>query len=159
MPPPLILEPRVRPQSFADGALATAVGVFQLLVFALPGVLAFAFFQSDWPAIALLVAVPVFFNLHCISQTSLDATGIHFKRVLGTPKTLLWSEITSVREASSAEVVFSGWLWPFFPAREMTPSLTTIGHFRIQFADRWVYFPPKEPEKFLEYVRINKPDA
>jgi hypothetical protein len=159
MPPRLILKPLILPQSFSDGALAAAVGALQFLVFVLPGALALATFENNLPGIVLLVAVPLFFNLHCISQTSVDTDGIHFKRVLGAPRTILWSEITSVHAVSSRELVVNGWLWPLFPAREMTPSLTTLGHYRIQFGTRWVYFPPKEPEKLLEYVRRNAGDA
>lgn len=84
----------------------------------------------------------------------LDTQGIRFSRLIGWPKSLRWTEITSIRPASRREVLVDGWLWPPFPPREMTAAMTTVGHLRIETRDgRVTFFPPADYSAFIDAVQ------
>jgi hypothetical protein len=146
-----VVEPKFMPVSFADGSRSAIVAVFQLAVLCAPGFLIFILSGNALIAGVLCVALYLFYGLQCISETTVDESGIYFKRSLGSPTYIPWTEVTSMVEVSPKEVIILGWLWPFFPAREMTPSLTSVGHYRITFGKRWIYFPPKTPDQLFYF--------
>lgn len=101
----------------------------------------------------IVLTVILLFYLFRVTHLTLSAEGIRFHRILGSPKFLPWTRVRSVAPAVSRwEVVLKGWLWPLFPAREMSSSLTSLGHYRIQWDNGFCYFPPAEPEAFYGFA-------
>jgi hypothetical protein len=92
-----------------------------------------------------------------VRSITVDEAGIQFQRLLGYPKSLSRISILSVEEVTRRELVLHGWLWPLFPSRDMTPSLSAKHHFRIRWKDGFCYFPPKDVEQFKnEIAKIMK---
>jgi hypothetical protein len=104
------------------------------------------------------LAVPAFILVVLLAFTvwsiTLTAQGIHFHRLLGTPKFLPWTSVHSVEIVPRRELIFRGWLWPLFPAREMTASLTSLQHYRITWRDGFCYYPPADTRAFERYVSL-----
>jgi hypothetical protein len=75
---------------------------------------------------------------------------------LGARKKIPWANVESIEEASQAELVLRGWLWPRFPPREYTASMTSIGHYRICWQGGTAYFPPKDVQQFLYAVHVGR---
>jgi len=145
--------PRVAPRDALDAAISLTVGTFQIVVlFGLPGALVHALSASMTLAVATVLLLYLAFALYSVTRVELDLEGIRFVRVLGHPRFLPWSETSAVVEAPRSELILHGWLWPLVLPREMSPSCTSLGHFRIQFGKRFVYFPPKDPQLFLAAV-------
>jgi hypothetical protein len=92
-----------------------------------------------------------------VTRLTLSTQGIRFHRVFGSPRFLPWDRIVSVAVAPRRELVLQGWLWPPFPAREMTASLTAREHVRISWQDGYCYFPPVELEAVLAYAATHIP--
>jgi hypothetical protein len=90
--------------------------------------------------------------LFTVRHLRCDEGALELVRVLGSPHRIPWTELESVEEVSRMELVWCGWLWPPFPVREMTPSLTSIGHFRIRWQGRDTYFPPQDAPQFLKVI-------
>lgn len=152
-----IFKPHVLPRDAKDALLAIVIGVFQTLVlFVLPG--AFGYWLSGSLVVGIVVAMLAYVVYACfsVSHLKLSSRGIEFSRFLGTPKLLPWSSVTAVEEASRAEVIRHGWLWPLFPAREMSASLSSLGHYAIRFGNAAAYFPPRDPAAFMAAVRSHK---
>jgi hypothetical protein len=97
--------------------------------------------------------IAVLLLLHNVSRLDLDADGIHFVRRLGWPRFVPWSEINDISPVLRREVFLHAWLWPLWPQRDSTASLTALGHYRISFGHYVRYFPPKQPEEFFMHVR------
>jgi hypothetical protein len=91
--------------------------------------------------------------LHAVSELELDADGIRFVRLLGWPRFIPWSEVSDISLVTRREVLLHAWLWPPWPRRDSTASLTALGHFRIVFGNHVRYFPPSHPEEFALQVR------
>jgi hypothetical protein len=105
--------------------------------------------------VALLFGV-----LHSLLQVwhlRIDAAGMGFKRVLGRPRALTWEDIRLIRPATRSEVFLCGWLRPLI-TREPSPTLSARGHFRIEWAGGFCFFPPKDPAEFCRAVRRFRPD-
>jgi hypothetical protein len=146
-------DPRVAPRDAGDAAISLAIGTCQILIlFGLPGALVHALIGSTTLTVATVLLLYLAFALYSVTKVELNLEGIRFVRVLGHPRFLPWSEISDVVEASRSELILHGWLWPLVLPREMSPSCTSLGHFRIQFGKRFVYFPPKDPQLFLAAV-------
>jgi hypothetical protein len=149
----IILKPRFLPRGTLDGLLSLVIGLFQTLI-----VLGFPFFIcrvfTNNTTLSLIVAFVAYiiFLLFSVSNLVIMPDGIHLSRILGSPKFIAWSAISSIEEAPRFELIWRGWLWPIFPAKEMTPSLTSIGHYRIQFGSKSIYFPPEDSEAFKTLV-------
>jgi len=123
-----------------------------LALFILPGVIVFLLSRS-WPfALAAPVVVCLVFVAFSVWSISLTTEGIRFHRILGIPKFLPWSSISSVEVAPRWELIRRGWLWPLLPAREMTASLTSLRHYRIRWQSGFCYYPPADAEAFEQYV-------
>lgn len=154
-PTPVTFRPRFWPRDITDILILLFVALpFQLVpLFFLP-MLIVLFFTGDIDMAFSVVAL-IYLVFLCFSVWSVraEATGLRFKRLFGTPKFLLWSDIHSVSEATRSEVILHGWIWPLLPAREMTPALSARGHIRLAWDGGYCYFPPRDPKEFLAHVQ------
>jgi hypothetical protein len=148
------IRPRMAPRDGADVLLGLFVtGLFQILLLGvLPSVLAYLLTDSVLWAFGTYMVCYVAVLSFVVWSVRLSARGIHFIRLLGSPRFLPWEEVTDVAEASRRELVIYGCLWPPFPAREMTPTLSLLGHFRIRWRNGWCYYPPRDAEVFKRLV-------
>ncbi len=106
-------------------------------------------------AVLVLLAVGAVYELLSrLVHLRIDAAGIAFKRHLGKPKFLAWGEIRAIRPATRWEVLIDAWLWLWL---EPTKSESTAGHYRIEWAEGCVYFPPKDRPLFERAVRKFRP--
>jgi hypothetical protein len=158
----MVVKPRFWPRNAEDAAIALAVGLLQVTVlFFFPSiVVAFATWIAAGSCGLGLVAFAVAFGslysiwlAFTVTSLRLDEKGLRFRRLLGSPKILTWDQITSVAPATRQELIVKGWLWPPFPAREMTPSLTSLGHYRVTWRNGFCYYPPADPASFEEALR------
>lgn len=141
------------PRDLIDLALTLIVCPVQLgFLFVLPSYLVFLITNSRQFALLLFFVVYLIFLLFSVWGLGLSSEGIRFKRLLGSPKFVPWQDILSIEEAPRWELIRKGWLWPLFPAREMTASLSSIGHYRISWHDGFCYFPPADNLYFEHYV-------
>ena len=90
--------------------------------------------------------------LFMVRRLTVSSDGLRFHRVLGSPKFLAWERISSVAIAPRNELILRGWLWPLFPSRESTPSLSALKHYRITWDGGFCYYPPARTEDFEQYV-------
>lgn len=152
--PKIVMKPRLLPRSFADLARCLLVPLpLQLAgLFVIPALV--AYLATGSRDISLLVALGIYVAFLALSvwSISLSSEGIHFRRLLGSPKFLAWSEIVSIEVAPPWELIRNGWLWPLLPAREMTMSLSSLGHYRISWGQGFCYFPPLNRDLFESYV-------
>jgi hypothetical protein len=153
----LRVSPRVRSHDLLDFCIVVFIVSPLLLgvVFGVP-VLAVLFFTNSSFAVLLAVAaVLIALTLFTVSHLTLSSDGIRFHRLLGSPKFLPWNRIVSITQAPRWELILRGWFWPPFPAKEMTTSLASVGHYRIQWDSGYCYFPPQFPNIFEQYVQEN----
>ena len=158
---PIVIRPRILPRDFIDVCLSVSIGLFQTaLFFGIPALLAFFVTRSLGVArihslgVALLaycVAYGLFF-LFVVRRLTVAADGLHFHRVLGSPKFLSWERISTVAIAPRKELILRGWLWPLFPSREITPSLSALRHYRISWDTGFCYYPPAHTEDFEQHI-------
>ena len=152
-PEQLSVPPRFWPRDALDWVLSITVGLLLTCVlFVGPAVIAFVITGSGAAAFITFSAAYAVFWLFSVRRISLSSSGIRFHRVFGGPRFLPWAAISSIEPAPRAEVVLHGWLWPLFPPRETTPSLSARGHFRISWDQRFCYYPPADPQMFRDYV-------
>lgn len=150
------LRARFLPRNATDFLLASLVICLQCAaLFLMPSLIILALTHSAFGAFAEVVFVAIFVNLYSVASIAVNEQGIEFSRICGTPKFLAWQDIKEIAPASRRELILHGWLWPLLPAREMTPSLTSIGHYRIAWTKGWCYFPPQDAELFLRLVAGN----
>ncbi len=152
--PKIVMKPRLLPRSFSDLATCLLVPVpLQLAgLFVIPAMVAYLVTDSEVISLTVALGVYVAFLALSVWSISLSSEGIHFRRMLGSPKFLAWSEVVSIEVAPQWELIRRGWLWPLLPAREMTMSLSSLGHYRIAWAKGFCYFPPSNRELFESYV-------
>ena len=150
----LRVSPRILPRDFADFCIVAFIASPVLIgaLFAVPAIIAFMLTRSTLVAFLTAMALYVVFLLFSVSRLTLSPEGIRFHRVLGSPKFLPWSRIVSVSEAPRWQLILQGWFWPLFPAREMTASFSSVGHYRIQWDSGFCFFPPEYPGVFEQYV-------
>ena len=149
----LTFKPRVAPRNAADALITTGVGVLQVLILlGVPGLIVFALTRSAPMALLCVLAINLFFLLMSVSRIVLNDEGIRLVRIFGGPRFIAWDAIERVVEAPRKELIVRGWLWPMFPPREFTTSLSSLGHYRIEFGQRSVYFPPKDEAGFVAAV-------
>lgn len=152
----VVLRPHSRPRDARDAFIA----VVSLLLIAagalLAGYLILRLALRPWPAasgaLAIAAALLLGIALHTVPAIEMDDTGIRFRRLIGSPRFLPWEKVTSIRRAARAEVVLRGWLLPPIPPRGASLSLTSLGHFRIDWDGGTCYFPPADERAFLEQV-------
>ena len=149
-----VFRPRFWPRGLWDLSLTIIVGTSLQLVglFIVPAALILFAFGSAKAALLAVLLLYVAFMLLSVWSVSLSQEGIRFKRVLGDPKLVPWSELTSVTEVSRWELISRGWLWPLIPAREMTACLSSLGHYKIAWRGGFCYYPPADALAFESTV-------
>ena len=160
--PRIRISPRILPRGVVDLLVAVAVGTCQTLVlFGIPAMIVFVLTHSPFASFLTFVAVYIVFLLFSVRYISLGSDGILFHRVWGTPKLLPWGSITGIETVPRNELVLRGWLWPIFPAREMTASLTSLNHYRISWVGGFRYYPPRDAPEFERHAlsRIRQSNA
>jgi hypothetical protein len=125
------------PRSLSDFLITILIAAPLQLggLFVVPAFASFAIFRSETLTLLVLIAIYFAFLTLSVWSITLSEDGIHFRRFLGSPKLLLWNEVVSIEVTPRWELIRKGWLWPLIPAREMTTSLTSLGHYRITWAD------------------------
>jgi hypothetical protein len=135
----------------AASALFLSVPLF-LAFWSLEPALA-ALFAAVWVCLYFVCDVVMCVLMLCfmVSRLSIDGAGVAFKRSLGQPRFLRWSDIQSIRPAPRREVFLQGWLRPW-PTREPTRTMSAYGHYRIEWTGGFLFFPPKDPALFQRAV-------
>ena len=147
----IIFKPRVAPRDIFDVFIGLPLGLLlAIILLGLPACVVAIATQSVLLGFVAYFAASVLLYLFMVSSVRLDATGITFRRVLGSPRFLAWGSVTEITKASRQEVIFQGWIWPIFPPREATPCMSSLDHVRIDWSSGHCYFPPQEIESFLE---------
>ncbi|UUZ54303.1 PH domain-containing protein [Massilia sp. H-1] len=150
----LIFKPRVAPRNGTDVLITTGVGLLQVLVLiGIPGMIVLAVTRDLRIAMLSILAINTLFLFMSVTKVIVSDEGIRLSRVLGGPRLIAWESVKRVEEAPRRELIVRGWLWPIFPPREFTTSLSSLGHYRIEFGDKSVYFPPKDAAKFVAAVQ------
>ncbi len=103
--------------------------------------------------ITLMIATVRLWNRYMVTSVAISSTGIRFERRTGDPRMLKWLEIRAMRPATRREVVLYAWSCPWRWPREPNRTRTALGHYRIEWADGYLFFPPKDPAVFEEAVR------
>jgi hypothetical protein len=93
-----------------------------------------------------------------VISVSVDEDGLHFQRRFRSPDDWAWDSVTAIRPASRREVAWDGWIRPLFNPRERTICMSALGHYRIQGKTDYCFFPPKNPEAFVEAIARYRPD-
>jgi hypothetical protein len=157
----IVIKPRVLPRDFVDVCLGLPFGLLTAtLFFGPPALLAFLLARAfDMSVGSSLIAALFgycigygFFFLFVVRRLTIAFDGLHFHRVLGSPKFLAWERISSVAIAPRGELILRGWLWPLFPSREITPCMSALHHYRITWDTGFCYYPPAHNEEFERYV-------
>lgn len=149
---------RAKPRIMARDTVDFCVTVFVVLpaqflaLFIFPGVIAFLLSRSWYVALAVPAIIYVVVLAFSVWSITLTPEGIRFHRLVGVPKFLPWSSVSSVEVAPRWELIRRGWLWPLLPAREMTVSLTSLQHYRISWQAGFCYYPPADAQAFEQYV-------
>lgn len=156
----LTIKARILPRRISDALVAGVIGLAQALVlFVVPAFVVGVLTQSlgiGWFTFLVIYALWLLFT---VRHLRCDEDALEFVRILGTPKRIPWEYLESVEEAPQAELVLRGWLWPPFPAREMTLSLTSLGHYRIRWRGGETYFPPKDVQQLLDAIQKGREHA
>jgi hypothetical protein len=100
--------------------------------------------------VVLLLPAGIYELLHRVEHLRVDAAGITVERRLGKSTLLAWKEVRRIRQATRAEVLRYVCLWLWLGT---TGSLSTAGHYRIEWTGGYLYFPPKDPALFEEAIR------
>jgi hypothetical protein len=152
----LRFKPRIWPRDARDFLLSLTVGLgLPTILFGLVFMVTGRLSAAGGSALVVMAA----FLLVSVRRLDVGSDGIRFVRVIGRPRYLPWRDVISVDPVGRREVIVRGWLWPPFPPREATPSLTSLGHFRIRTPRGDTYFPPGTPEQFVNAVREYGRDA
>jgi hypothetical protein len=151
-PTKIPVKPRIMPRDFIDCLLSLSVGLLVSILFGTPVLAVYAITHSRVAALVTFCLIYALFSCFAVTRLTLSAAGIRFHRLFGSPRFLAWDRIVSIAVAPRGELVLRGWLWPPFPAREMTASLTAREHLRITWRDGYCYFPPVEPQAVLAYA-------
>ncbi len=141
--------PRILPRDAGDFAVALSISVLQIgSLFVLPSLV--AGFLAHSPAVGeyTFFFLLVVFLSFTVEKITIDRSGVRFHRFFGSPKLLAWKRIVAVEEAPRSELILHGWVWPLFPAREMTACMSSVGHYRITWDDGYCYFPPADARQF-----------
>lgn len=142
------VKPRFLPRDLIDAVLSFGAFVIQFAVlFVLPSLI-LAVFVSPRSGVVCFAAIYFLFLLFTVKEIRLTEEGIQFVRLAGSPKWLAWNQVSAITKVTSGELILRGWLWPLLPAREMTPSLSTRGHYKIAFEGGYVYYPPRDAQQF-----------
>lgn len=148
-----VLKANLAPRDAADALTSIALGVVLVAVIAgLPSVVVWFATDSVRATLAVGFTCALILHMQCVTALEVSDSGLRFIRLLGSPKLIPWSELSSVRAVDPVEVVVWGWCLPPFPAREMSLSFSMHGYFAIRWRNRTAYFPPANREQFVELV-------
>lgn len=147
---------RILPRDAADLMISTGVNLLQSVLFLVPAFLVSRATASTPMAIATALGLYLLFAAHRVRSLDVGIDGIRFNRWLGRPKLIPWDQFRSAGIATRRELVLRGWLWPPFPAREMTPSYTSLGHCRFDYTGGYCYYPPANAEQLLNVIESYK---
>ncbi len=154
------INPKFSCDNLQDAFIMVSIAIIQMsILFGLPSFLIYALTGSESFSLLTFVFVYILFLSFSVSSISVGEEGIKFKRLFGTPKSLSWSEITAIEPVSPKELIFKGWLWPIFPAKEMSFCLSSNGHFKINYHGGYCYYPPANPENFMAIISQYKSKA
>jgi hypothetical protein len=145
---------RTAPRDITDVLICLFVAMpLQLVpVLIIPSAIVYFLTLSFIWTFATYVAIYCVWLAFTVWSLQLSDSGIRFTRLFGSPRFIRWEEVTDIAEAPRREVVIQGWIWPRFPAREMTPSLSALHHFRIRWRGGWCYYPPADTESFRKLI-------
>lgn len=158
----MTIEPRLAPRGLVDAAVGLGIGVLNLgvvTVLALVPTYAIHFLTPNPLAVlptfvCSFILLSLFPYLFVVRRLRCDEEGLEFVRMLGKPGKIPWAMVESIEEVSRAELLWQGWLRPRFPMREMTESITSVGHYRIRWQGGAAYFPPRDVARFLYAMQI-----
>lgn len=148
------IKSRILPRDAADIFIFLFVCLpFQFFpLFGVPFLAGFWALDSILAGVLMIVIVYILILLFTVWSLHATPQGIEFRRIFGSPGYLAWEDISSIRLASRKEVIMQGWLWPLFPAREMTACLSARGHVRFESASGICFFPPADTKEFFTLV-------
>jgi hypothetical protein len=150
---PIIIQPRILPRTLDDFVFSVLIASIQITcLFLIPAAITFFLSGLLWLAILVCTFVYLLFLLFSVWTMSLSSNGIKFKRLLGSPRFIAWKDVVAIDKVSRWELIYKGWLWPMFPAREMTASMSSLGHYRICWHGGFCYYPPKDCVTFERHV-------
>ena len=156
---PLVLRPHAPPRDLRDAFIAIVahflIAAAVLLIGYAPLRLLLDPVGASIGALLLAALVVAGVGLHSVSALELDDTGIRFRRIAGRPRFLAWDNVTAVSRAERAEVVLHGWLLPPIPPRAAARSVTSVGHYRFDWAGGSCYFPPEDEVALLAHLERN----
>lgn len=149
-----VFKPRFAPRGLMDGLIAICAGsLVSVIISGVPALIGYAISQNVLVALFFAMVAYLALVLFSVSKIAISPAGIRFARILGTPKFLPWDAVTRIEEAPRNELIVRGWLWPLFPPRELSTSVSCEGHFRIEFGGKSVYFPPHDKVGFVAAAR------
>ena len=156
-----IVKPRVWPRNIFDLFICLPSFIIQILVlFVLPMLIVFMIFGNLLLTIFVVLAIWLYFVIGGVRYLSINDDGITFKRVLGSPKFVSWSELEGVEVSSPLNTIIFGWLWPPIPAREMTYSLSAFEHVQFTYSGgKRTFFPPMEVRGLMSLIEKYKREA
>ena len=153
---PIVIRPHAPPRDARDAFIAIVALCLIAAAVLLAGYIPLRLALDAWAAAtgALIVAAIVVIALGAfsVSAIELDDTGIRFRRLAGRPRFLAWDNVTAVRRADRAEVVLRGWLLPPLPPKAAARSVTSMGHYRFDWAGGSCYFPPADEAVLLAHL-------
>lgn len=154
---PQTIKPRILPRDALDVVLVLVLLPYQMgVIFGIPCYIVWALTDSsDAVCIAFLIVYGVFLTF-VVWSLRFDADGIHFRRLLGKPKLIPWNELRMATVVSRSELVLHGWIWPLYPPRETTFSLSALGHVRFDWPGGYCYFAPADVDQFLAEIRSHQ---
>ena len=156
---PVVIRPHARPRDARDAFIAIVASFLMAATLFLLAFLAVDLFRGPrTAAIVALIVVAIASGgiaLRTVRALELDDTGIRFRRAAGRPRFVSWDNLDAVRRADRAEVVLRGWLLPPLAMRACNASLTSLGHYRFDWAGGSAYFPPADEGALLTVLERN----
>ena len=154
---PEVVRPRITPEDATDLLITGAAGVLIFAMLLGPAALLW-WMTGHWILAAVFLAGAAFLGYrNVVGLLRINAEGMHFSRHSAIPEVLRWKDITEIRPASRGEVVVLGWLWLPVPAREASPSLSSLGHYRITSRTGFCFYPPEDEQRFLALLQQPAP--
>ena len=148
------VKPKMWPSDLLDfcTVIFIAAPIQLSALFGIPALVVYFLTNSSTQSFLVMVSIYLLYLLFSVWRLTLTVDGICFRRLLGSPKFLPWNRIKSIEKAPRWELIVRGWFWPLLPAREMTASLSSVGHYRIKWDGGYCYFPPACPVEFEKYT-------
>lgn len=149
----LTIRPSLAPRSIADALITTGL---VLVVGGLVWLLAFGVAPRIGASPLIMIYVPLLGALliraRAVGSLRLSDEGIRFVRRFGSPGLVPWERIRIIRPASRWEVIWQGWLQTPLNPREATTTMSSEGHYRIEWDTGVAFFPPLDEGAFREAV-------